>query len=60
MIQVGICDDEAGTLSKIEAFVKACYRENRFFAAVQGFDQGRGPLVEKKEGGPPAPPPFGG
>lgn len=50
MIQVGICDDEAGTLSKIEAFVKACYRENRFFAAVQGFDQGSALLYEIEDG----------
>ena len=50
MIQVGICDDEAWTLSKIEAFVKACYRENRFFVAVQGFDQGSALLYEIEDG----------
>lgn len=50
MLLVGICDDEAVYLHKMEAFVRDCYRQNQIFASLQVFEKSSSLLYEIEDG----------
>lgn len=50
MIRIGLCEDDGALLEKLKGFVESCFAEERIFAQVEAFGQGRDLLYEIEDG----------